>query len=138
GDSVVYFTGANVVHMGDDFFNGMFPFVDLDSGGSVQGMAENVGKVIKGLPADAKVIPGHGKLSNVDRLKAFHHMLGATTDVVRQEMKAGKSLDDIKKAGLPPEWKEWGTGFIDTPRWVEIVYNSLKGEAKPDANPKHH
>ncbi|HZF11331.1 MAG TPA: MBL fold metallo-hydrolase [Thermoanaerobaculia bacterium] len=139
GDSVIYFTGAKVVHMGDDFFNGMFPFVDLDSGGSVQGMAENVGKVLRDLSADAKVIPGHGKLSDVNGLKAFHHMLVTTTDIVRQEMKAGKSLDDIKKAGLPAEWKEWGAGFIDTPHWLEMVYNSLKGGmAKPDAHPKHH
>jgi cyclase len=141
GDSIIFFQGSNVVHMGDDFFNGFFPFVDLGSGGTVQGMAENVGQVLKKIPADAKVIPGHGPLSNVEGLKAFHHMLLATTDVVRKEMKAGKSLADIKKAGLPDEWKSWGTGFINTETWVETVYNSLQGAAaaaKPAAHPKHH
>jgi len=138
GDSVIFFTGSNVVHMGDDFFNGFFPFVDIASGGSVQGMAENVAQVLKKLPAGAKVIPGHGKLSDGAGLKAFHDMLVATTAVVQKEMKAGKSLDDIKKAGLPDEWKSWGTGFIKTDAWVETIYNSLKGAAKPAAATKHH
>lgn len=138
GDSVIFFTGSNVVHMGDDFFNGFFPFVDLASGGSVQGMAENVAQVLKRLPAGAKVIPGHGKLSDAEGLKAFHHMLVTTTDIVAKEMKAGKSLDDIKKAGLPAEWDSWGKGFINTQQWVEFVYQSLQGSAKPAASTKHH
>src|SRR6476620_4751827 len=75
GDSVVFFTGANVVHMGDDFFAGRFPFVDLDSGGSVQGMATNVGEIIPKLPAGVKWIPGHGPISTIDDLKAYHRML---------------------------------------------------------------
>jgi cyclase len=139
GDSVIFFTGANVVHMGDDFFAGRFPFVDLASGGSVQGLTENVGSIIKKLPPDVKIIPGHGPLSKLDDLKAFHHMLVATTDIVQKEVKAGKSLEDIKKAGLPAEWKEWGSGFIDTAHWVEFIYNSLKNPPAPEGSGmKHH
>jgi cyclase len=138
GDSVIFFPGSNVVHMGDDFFNGFFPFVDIGSGGSVSGMAENVAQVLKKLPAGAKVIPGHGKLSDAAGLKAFHDMLVATTDIVRKEMKAGKSLEDIKKAGLPEEWKSWGSGFVKTDLWVETIYNSLTGAAKPAASTQHH
>jgi cyclase len=138
GDSVIFFPGSNVVHMGDDFFNGFFPFVDIESGGSVTGVADNVAQVLKKLPAGAKVIPGHGPLSDAAGLKAFHGMLVATTDIVRKEMKAGKSLDDIKKAGLPDQWKSWGTGFVKTDLWVETIYNSLKGAAKPAAGTKHH
>ncbi|HEV7516385.1 MAG TPA: MBL fold metallo-hydrolase [Thermoanaerobaculia bacterium] len=139
GDSVIFFTGSNVVHMGDDFFNGMFPFVDLASGGSVQGLTENVAQILKKLPAGVKVIPGHGPLSDAAGLTAFHHMLVATTAVVQKEMKAGKSLEDIKKAGLPTEWDSWGKGFIKTPQWLEFVYNSLKGGSpKPAADTKHH
>jgi cyclase len=138
GDSIIGFTGSNVVHMGDDFFNGFFPFVDLASGGSVQGMTANVAEVLKKLSPGAKVIPGHGKLSDAEGLKAFHHMLVATTDIVQKEMKAGKSLDDIKKAGLPDEWKSWGAGFIKTEVWVETIYNSLKGSTPPAASTKHH
>src|SRR5687767_7655994 len=75
GDSVIFFTKSNVVHMGDHFFNGRFPFVDLASGGNVEGYARNVAAVLKQVPADAKVIPGHGPLASVDDLKRFHRML---------------------------------------------------------------
>jgi cyclase len=138
GDSVISFTGSNVIHMGDDFFAGMFPFVDTSSGGSVQGMTENVGQILKKLPPGVKIIPGHGPLSDAAGLKAFHDMLVTTTDIVRKEVKAGKSLDEVKKAGLPDEWKSWGEGFMKTPLWLETVYNSLKGSPKPAASSQHH
>ena len=128
GDSVIFFTKSNVVHMGDDFFSNRFPFVDLESGGSVQGLIKNIADIIPKLPPDVKLIPGHGPLSTVDDLKAYHRMLVTTTDIVQQKMKAKKSLDQIKKEGLPEEWKSWGTGFIKTDLWLEIVYRSYSGQ----------
>lgn len=128
GDSVIFFTGSNVVHMGDDFFAARFPFVDLGSGGDVLGMTTNVGEIIKQLPADVKIIPGHGALSTLDDLKSYHRMLLTTTDIVRQQIKAGKTLEQIKAAGLPDEWKTWGSGFIKTDRWIETVYKSLMNQ----------
>jgi cyclase len=128
GDSVIFFTGSNVVHMGDDFFAGRFPVVDLEAGGDVEGMAKNVGDIISKLPAGVKIIPGHGPLSDVEGLKAFHQMLVQTTDIVRKRMKAGKTLDQIKAEGLPDEWKSWGSGFIKTDRWLTLVYNSLSAK----------
>jgi glyoxylase-like metal-dependent hydrolase (beta-lactamase superfamily II) len=125
GDAVIFFTGSNVVHMGDDFFNGMFPFVDLDSGGDVDGYVKNVGEVIAKLPADAKIIPGHGALANLDDLKRFHQMLLATTDIVRKKIAAGKTLDQIKAEGLPDEWKTWGAGFVNTDRWITTIHTSF-------------
>ena len=68
GDTVLFFTGSNVVHLGDDFFAGRFPFVDLDSGGTVEGLWRNVGELLKQIPSDAKLIPGHGAVSNVNDL----------------------------------------------------------------------
>ncbi|MEO6726192.1 MAG: MBL fold metallo-hydrolase [Blastocatellia bacterium] len=129
GDGVIFFTGANVVHMGDDFFSGMFPFVDLDSGGSVEGLIKNVANVIAKLPADVKIIPGHGPLSTVDDLKKFHQMLVETSDVVRNQIKAGKKLEEVKAAGLPAKWDSWGKGFMKTPNWIEIVFKSLSKPA---------
>ena len=126
GDSVIFFTSSNVVHLGDDFFAGRFPFVDLESGGSIEGLIRNVGEIIGKIPADAKLIPGHGPLSTLDDLKSYHRMLQQTTEIVRQKMAAGKTLDQIKSEGLPAEWASWGTGFIKTDRWVETIYNSLK------------
>lgn len=124
GDAVIFFTGSNVVHMGDDFFNGMFPFIDLDSGGDVDGYVKNVGEVITKLPAGAKIIPGHGPLATADDLKKFHQMLLATTDIVRKKVAAGKTLDQIKAEGLPAEWSSWGTGFIKTDRWIATLYRA--------------
>jgi cyclase len=128
GDSVVYFTGSNVVHMGDDFFNGMFPFVDFEAGGDVEGLAKNVGDIISKLSPGVKIIPGHGALSDIEGLKAFHHMLIETTDIVRKRMAAGKTLAQIKTEGLPKEWEPWGKGFLKTDSWIEIVYNSLSAK----------
>lgn len=125
GDSVIFFTGSNVVHMGDDFFAGRFPFVDLESGGTVQGLLKNIGDIIPKLPAGVKLIPGHGPISTVDDLKAYHRMLQETTDVVRKKMESGKTLAQMKAEGLPEEWKPWGTGFIKTDVWIETIHRSL-------------
>lgn len=124
GDSVIFFKNANVVHLGDDFFVGRFPFVDLDSRGSVAGLINNVASLIKTIPPDAKLIPGHGPLATIDDLKAFHSMLVETSKVVTDAMKAKKTLDEIKKAGFPARYKDFGTGFIKTDMWVEILYRS--------------
>jgi cyclase len=125
GDSVIFFTGSNVVHMGDDFFSGRFPFVDLESGGSVQGLTKNVGEILGKLPAGVKLIPGHGPISTADDLKAYHRMLVETTEIVRKKIAAQKTLGQIKTEGLPDEWKSWGAGFIKTDMWLELVYRSL-------------
>ena len=125
GDGVIFFTKSNVVHMGDDFFSGIFPFVDLNSGGSVEGLVKNVGNALTKIPAGAKIIPGHGPISTVEDLKAYHQMLLETVDVVRKQMQAGKSLDEIKAAGLPAKFDSWGKGFINTPTWIETIHKSL-------------
>ncbi|HEX6043568.1 MAG TPA: MBL fold metallo-hydrolase [Pyrinomonadaceae bacterium] len=125
GDSVIFFTSSNVVHLGDDFFAGSFPFVDVDSGGNVLGLAKNIGEIIPKIPAGAKLIPGHGALSTVDDLKAYHRMLLGTIDVVQKKAAAGKSLAQIKSEGLPDEWKSWGSGFIKTDQWIELIFKSL-------------
>ncbi|MDX1384405.1 MAG: MBL fold metallo-hydrolase [Thermoanaerobaculia bacterium] len=125
GDSIIFFEDSNVVHMGDHFFAGRFPFVDLGSGGSVEGMAENVGMVIEHIGADTKVIPGHGALSSRADLELFHAMLIDTMATVQKAIDAGKSLEDTKAAGLSDKWADWGSGFINTDVWIETVYTSL-------------
>lgn len=125
GDSVIFFTGSNVVHMGDLFFSGRFPYVDLSSGGDVEGLIKHIEKLLAELPPDVKLIPGHGPLSDLDDLKTYHQTLVATTEMVRDQIEAGKSLEEIKAAGLPKKWRSWGAGFISTGRWIEIVHQSL-------------
>jgi glyoxylase-like metal-dependent hydrolase (beta-lactamase superfamily II) len=125
GDAVVFFTTSNVVHMGDDFWSGRFPFVDLESGGDVEGLAQNVAAVIATLPADVKIIPGHGTLSGLEDLESFHAMLVETVGIVRERIAAGRTLDETKKAGLPEKWDSWGSGYVKTEAWLETVYHSL-------------
>ncbi len=126
GDSVIFFTGSKVVHMGDDFFaDDNFPFVDLASGGSVQGLAANVGSVLAMLPPDEKVIPGHGNLSTKEGLQRFHTMLVDTIDSVRTRMKAGESLQQMQTEGFPDKYKGWGHGFVDAKMWILTIHDSL-------------
>lgn len=128
GDSIIFFTKSNVVHMGDDFFKERFPFVDLESGGSVQGLMKNIGDVIKQMPADVKIIPGHGSLATLDDLKTYHQMLIETTDAVQKGMMAGKTLEGLKKDGFPEKYKAWGEGFIKTDAWIETIHKSLSAK----------
>ncbi|MDM7922352.1 MAG: MBL fold metallo-hydrolase, partial [Pyrinomonadaceae bacterium] len=85
GDTFVFFKGSNVVHLGDHFFVGRFPFVDLSSGGNVEGLLNNVASVIAELPADAKIIPGHGPIASVEDLKSYHRTPVAYTHLRAHE-----------------------------------------------------
>ncbi len=123
-DSYVYFTGSDVIHMGDTFFNGRFPFVDLASGGTVAGLVRNIGNVITVLGPDTRVIPGHGALGDRAALQAYHDMLVATVDTVRSMMAEAKSLDEIKATGLPEQWDGYASDFVPEARWIETIYNS--------------
>lgn len=125
GDSVVFFTGSNVVHLGDHFFAGGFPFVDLDSGGDVEQFTANIATVLDQLADDVQVIPGHGPLSSKDELRAYHRMLVETTDIVRQRIAAEQSLEQITQAGFPDEWKDWQAGMVSAERWIAIIHRSL-------------
>jgi len=134
GDAVIFFEASNVVHMGDDFFAGAFPFVDLASGGSVEGLEEGVGRVLAEIPADAQIIPGHGPLSSVDDLRLYHRMLTETIGSVRRQLDEGATLDEIRARGVSDEWSGWGDGFISTDRWLETIVQSLSGEGDPDGS----
>jgi cyclase len=125
GDSVIFFTGSNVVHMGDDYFAGRFPFIDRESGGTLAGLTANIEKVLGQLPADVKIIPGHGPLSAKADLEAYLGMLKETTAHVRERIAAGKDMKAIQAEGLPEKWKEWGSGFINSDLWVQLLYESL-------------
>jgi glyoxylase-like metal-dependent hydrolase (beta-lactamase superfamily II) len=125
GDIVILFTKSNVMHMGDLFFSGTFPFVDLDHGGDVEGYARNVARMIAEIRPDMKIIPGHGPLSTLDDLKKFHQMLAESITTVKTRIAAGKTVEQIKADGLPEPWKTWGDGFIKTDQWLETVHKSL-------------
>ena len=126
GDTVVYFDKLRVVHMGDMFFHGMFPFMDVTNGGDIESWVRQLDTILSSLPADVKIIPGHGPLVGITELKAFRQMLYDSADVVRKQMQDGKTLEQIKAAGLPERFAPWTKGFFTTPQWLELVYQSLK------------
>jgi glyoxylase-like metal-dependent hydrolase (beta-lactamase superfamily II) len=126
GDGVVFFTGSNVVHTGDLFFNGRFPYVDLRAGGDVQGYIDAVRSLLKQIPQDARIIPGHGPLARPDDLRTALEMLETCADLVKEAIDAGRTLEEIQAAGVPEKWRSWGQGWMSTDRWLAIVYNSHK------------
>jgi glyoxylase-like metal-dependent hydrolase (beta-lactamase superfamily II) len=128
GDSIIYFTRSKVVHTGDHFSPGYFPFIDIGGGGEVESFKRNVESFIQIIPADAKIIPGHGPLAGIADLKDFHQMLIETVAIVRERMKAGKSLDQIRAEGLPEKWESWGRGYVKTRHWIQNIYQSLSAQ----------
>ena len=125
GDSYIYFTDSNVVHLGDQFFAGQFPFVDIGNGGNAVGLRDSIGEVLEHLPADAKVIPGHGPLSSVDDLKTYHRMLTESVAAVKAGKDAGKSVEEIQAAGLSDEWEGWGASFVNESVFITFIFESL-------------
>lgn len=128
GDSIIFFPKSNVVHMGDDFVTYGFPFIDVDAGGSINGMIDGVEKVIAQVPPDVKIIPGHGAVSTVDDVKAYLVMLKDTRDVVEKAIKDGKTLDQMKQAKLLEPWKKYSGDFVNQDVYLETLYNSLTGQ----------
>ncbi|MCH8285878.1 MBL fold metallo-hydrolase [candidate division KSB1 bacterium] len=126
GDLIIFFTESNVVHMGDDFFVGRFPYVDIAGGGNAEGLLKNIETALATFPADVKIIPGHGPLADVDDLKTYHAMLVETIGIIKESKADGMSLEEIQNHGLPAKYEDWGSGFIDQNRWIEIVFNSIK------------
>lgn len=130
GDSVIFFPKSNVVHMGDDFVTYGFPFVDINSGGSVRGMIDAIDKVLAQVPADAKFIPGHGAISSADDVRKFQEMLKDTLAAVQDAMKQGKTLDQMKQEKILAKWSEFDgpDKFIHADAWIETIYNDLTGK----------
>lgn len=124
-DSVVFFEEANLVHMGDLYFNGFFPFVDVSNGGNVINMSKSIDNVLAKINDNTIVIPGHGPMSNKAELAAFNAMLKGTASEVRALKTKGLTLQEAQEKGLSNKWDNWTKGFIPVPVWIEIVFNSL-------------
>ena len=126
GDAIVIFRLANVIHMGDTYFNGMYPFIDVSTGGSIAGMIAAADTAL-GLANDkTKFIPGHGPLSGVAELRASRAMLQAVHDRIGELITQGKSRDEVIAAAPTRDFDEkWGNGFMKPPKWVGIVYDSM-------------
>ncbi|MBT8047835.1 MAG: MBL fold metallo-hydrolase [Gammaproteobacteria bacterium] len=128
GDSIVHFPTSNVIHMGDIFFNGLYPYIDLDGGGTIQGMIAAVELGISLADDETQVIPGHGPMSDLQGLKEYHEFLTRARDNVQALIDQGMSLDQVVAAKPTAEWDDiLGKVWITPEQLVIFIFNSLTG-----------
>ena len=125
GDAVVYFKKANVLHLGDLLFADKFPAIDYDHGGNVKQFVKNLDEIIKSMPSDVTIVPGHGRNYTMNDLEAYRNMISSTAAIVEEAMKNGQSLDEMKKANILKDWAKWEQNYFTCNEWIEIIYNSL-------------
>ena len=125
GDAVVFFKGANVVHLGDIFFNGRYPVIDWGSGGHIDGVVAAVDRVLPLLDDQTRVIPGHGPLTDKQGLVAYRRMLATVADRVRKLLRQRKTLAQIQAAKPTAEFDAAWAGGRPPDDWVEMVYQGL-------------
>jgi glyoxylase-like metal-dependent hydrolase (beta-lactamase superfamily II) len=140
GDSIIYFTKSNVLHMGDDFVTYGLPFVDVANGGSLMGMIENVEKAVAAAPDDVKIIPGHGPLCSKAEVKTFTDMLRDCVGLVQAALRQKQTLAQLKAENVLKKYDALGQGFVKTPDFIELIYNELQGQAgsTKQASRLHH
>ena len=127
GDAIVQFTKGDVIHMGDIYFNGMYPFIDTSSGGSIRGVIAGCDRALGIVGDSTKVIPGHGPLSNKAELKAYRDMLAAVAERIGKLVSEGRSAAEIAAANPTAEFDaRWGGGFMKPPKFVEMVVIDLQ------------
>jgi glyoxylase-like metal-dependent hydrolase (beta-lactamase superfamily II) len=132
GDAIVHFKGSNVIHAGDIFFNGIYPFIDVDNGGGIDGMIAAQDQILGLARPDSQIVPGHGPLSDADGLRAARDMLANVRDRVRAARAAGDSVDAfIASKPLADLDDEWGDGFMETERFLRIVWRDLARSKAP-------
>jgi cyclase len=125
GDVMVEFTKSNVVHMGDDFFNGQFPFIDRENGGSIKGLIADLDTVLKTMDKETMVIPGHGPIANQPLLDGFRDAMKGTVAIMNEAIKAGKTLEQVKKEKTLVAWSHLASEFVTLEVYEEGLYNEL-------------
>jgi cyclase len=128
GDCIVHFPASDVIHMGDIFFNKLYPFIDLDAGGSIQGMISGVELGLSIAGKNTQIIAGHGPLGNKDSLAEYLDFLNNARDKVQKLIDEGKSLEETVAAQPTAQWDAaLGEIWITPEQMVIFIYNSLKG-----------
>ncbi len=124
GDLVVWFKAQNVLHMGDLFFADRFPFIDLNSGGSVAGYIANTKTILGQINDSTKIIPGHGELMDKAGLQRFLAMMEQTLSEVQAMKTQGLTADQAVAKGLSAQWKSWSWNFITEEKWIRTLYQA--------------
>ena len=128
GDAIVQFVKSDVVHMGDTYFNGMYPFIDTSSGGTIDGVVAACDRALGIVSDKTKIIPGHGPLSNKAELKAYRDMLATVSARIRKMVADGRKLEDITASDATADFDEkWGKGFIGAAKFREMVAMNILG-----------
>ncbi len=127
GDAAIFFRDSNVVHAGDQFPNlGGYPYIDRDVGGSALGLRDNMARLLEIVDDETKIIPGHGPLATKADLQKYHDYVAETIDHIDRQKRAGKSLEDVQKDGLPEKYAPYGNGPLSPePVWIGYVWASL-------------
>ncbi len=126
GDSIVVFPGVNVLHAGDVLFNRIFPFIDMESGGSVDGYLAAMSTIVALADNETTVIAGHGEpLATRADVQAAQNMIVETRGLVKPLVESGLSEDDVVAANPLSDYENWSWGFITTERWTRTLYQSL-------------
>jgi glyoxylase-like metal-dependent hydrolase (beta-lactamase superfamily II) len=132
GDSIIHFKKSNVLHMGDTFFNGNYPFIDVDSGGSIDGAVAAADAGLSMADGTTKIIPGHGPMGTKADLQKYRDVVAGIRDKVKALVAQGKTLDQILAAKPSAQWDAaWGGGFMKPDVFVGVVYRSLTGKLPP-------
>lgn len=123
GDSIVHIPGLNVIHTGDVYFNGFYPFIDGGSDGSLEGMIAAVERTLALADDETRIIPGHGALSNKQELMTYRDMLAGVRTAVGVAKEEGLSADQAVEADILSAFNEkWGGGFMSPERFLRIIY----------------
>jgi glyoxylase-like metal-dependent hydrolase (beta-lactamase superfamily II) len=127
GDSIVHYTDLNAFHMGDTFFNGGFPFIDVGAGGSLAGYIAAAESVLARSNSDTLIIPGHGALATPDDLRAFLDMLRTVNGRIRSMIEGGMTEDEVVAANPTSEYNaQWGGGFMNAETFTRFAYQGMK------------
>ena len=126
GDSVIHFQSANVIHAGDVFFNGFYPFIDVAHGGTVKGTIQAADAILALADEDTKIIPGHGPLGDKKQLQAYRDMLGTAYDALSRLKAEGLTVEDaVARKPLADLEERWGGGLFPGDTWVGLIYSGL-------------
>lgn len=126
GDSFIYFEKANVIHTGDIQFNGFYPFIDVNHGGSLKGTIRGVDEILSLADDDTKIIPGHGPLGDKAQLESYREMLLTAYDRLRKLKAEGKTSQEAAAAKPLADLEEkWGNGMFTGDRWIELIYSGV-------------
>ena len=139
GDAIIFFQGANVLHMGDTYFNGVYPFIDVSSGGTLEGIIAAADRGLAMADASTKIIPGHGELGDRASLKKYRDVMAGARDRIATLIAQKKTLAQIIAAKPLADYDStWGKGFMKPDQFITMAHASMTKKGAPKVASQHH